>query len=133
MKAVYVPPHYVILIGDWVINFTFWTMIAFFAIATAVWPWWKSFWGWNIVTLELAIGLALLPGILAIDFGINRFMSLGAAWIQIFAVFLAGCIVLWRGALVLNDQLRGAEVTPVQLVMAFARSAARRLRSPRKR
>lgn len=128
MKDPYIPPHALLVTDEWVINFAFWTMIAFFVVTSMVWPWWKSFWGVNIVFLELVIGLALLPAVLSLDFGFSRLTSTAGAWIQIAAVFLAGCIVLWRGALIIHDQLKGAQVSPLRFLLVLLR----RLISPRK-
>jgi hypothetical protein len=124
----YVPSHFTILASEYVVNFAFWAIIAVFIVTSLIWPWWKSFWGVNIVSLELAIDLALVPSVLSLDFGFSRLTSWPGAWVQIGAVFLAACIVVWRGFLIIHDQLRGAQVAPVQLWWALLRSAGRRLR-----
>lgn len=123
----YEPPHSLVLATEWVVNFGFWTMIAFFVVTTCVWPWWKSFWGVNIVSLELSIGLALLPSTLSLDFDFSRLTSAAGAWLQVGAVFLASCVVIWRGVLIIHDQLKGAQVTPLRLWRAALGSLARRL------
>jgi hypothetical protein len=100
------PPQYLLDIAEWSVNCAFWSSITFTVLITPVWPWWKSFWGVNIISLEIAISLALLGSVLETDFGlsINPVLLL---WITASAVWLVAGIITWRGFLVLSAQLQG--------------------------
>ena len=62
-------------------------------------------WGRNIVSLEMALALALLPGVLHREVGlpVNTFLY---GWIVVAAIFAAGIIVVWRGFIVFKTQWR---------------------------
>lgn len=100
-------PQYVITAAQWGMNFAFWSAITFAAFAGVVWPWWKSSWGINIISLEIAIALALFEPVLQVDFGVNITSSVVFAWVGVFALWLVGVISVWRGALVISAQVKG--------------------------
>lgn len=100
-------PEYLIELVKWGINVAFWPAIAFTPVISFFWPWWKSFWGINIVTLELAIALALIVSIVHTDFGVAVVSNLALAWTEVIALWLVGIIIIWRGALVIITQVRG--------------------------
>jgi hypothetical protein len=87
-------------------NAAFWSSAAFLLVISIVWPFWKSFWGINIVMLELAIALALLPGILMHDFGLHVLSNSAVGWIEVVALWLVGIIVIWRGGLIITEQVK---------------------------
>jgi hypothetical protein len=67
------------------------------------WPWYKSEWGWNIVSLEEAITLALLP------VWIRRFIHLDVSpliwgWIDAVSIWMIPVIVLWRVYIIWKTQ-----------------------------
>lgn len=62
----------------------------------------------NIVLLEAAISLALITTVLSRDFGI-RVSTTSGIWVEIVALWLVGIIVIWRGAMIIIEQLRGAQ------------------------
>lgn len=126
MHEDYVPSHLLTLATEMSVTFSFWTMIGVGLVTTMVWPWWRSFWGVNLISLDGSISLALFPAMLSIDFGINRFDNAWGAWIEIVSITLAGLIVLWRGLLVMITQMRGSEITPVQLWLSLLKTALRR-------
>src|SRR5215472_16862785 len=93
-------------LADWGGSVAFWAPVALIMITSVIWPWWKSFWGLNIVLLEVAISLALLPSILFIDFNVHLNTTFGA-WLVVLSLWSVGAIIVWRGALVIIEQLRG--------------------------
>lgn len=97
---------YIIALANWGVNISFWSAAVFILCVGIIWPFWKSFWGMNIVLLELAIALALLPAILARDFGLHVFSSAVALWIQVVALWLVGIIIIWRGGLIITEQIK---------------------------
>jgi hypothetical protein len=67
------------------------------------WPWYRSDWGWNIVLLEEAITLALLP------IWAHRFMKFDAPplvwlWIDAVSIWLIPVIVIWRVYIIWRTQ-----------------------------
>lgn len=91
--------------GMWLANVTFFTSLAF-PLATAVfWPWWASWWGRNIVSLELGIAVTLLPAVLFRDFGVD---SLVLRWVQAAALATVPLIVVWRAVMIWQTQRAGA-------------------------
>jgi hypothetical protein len=104
-----VTPHYIIELGKWGVNIAFWPAFAFSFLISFIWPWWKSSWGINIVSLEFAIVLALISPVIATDFGAHFTSNITFAWIEIIALFLVGVIVTWRGALVISVQMKGTQ------------------------
>lgn len=103
-------PDYLITLFKWALNASFWMAVGFIATTWTVWPWWKSSWGINIISLEGAISLALLPGILGYDFGV-RFSQTAAGWVDVLSLGLVAFIIGWRGYLVVAAQLRGIRRT----------------------
>jgi hypothetical protein len=93
---------------NWGLNAAFWSSIGFLLTISIVWPWWKSFWGFNIMMLELAIALALFPPILARDFNVRIANSAAANWNEIVALWLVAIIVIWRGVMIATEQITAA-------------------------
>jgi hypothetical protein len=110
-------------------NVAFWASVSFFFLTSLVWPWWRSFWGVNIIALEGALGLALLPFIMSYDFGVHIVSSLVFAWVEGVSLWLIGVIIVWRGFLVVSQQLRGAGVNLPGAAQSAARLAVLRKRS----
>jgi hypothetical protein len=93
---------------------THWEVVAGFAISALFplfirrwWPWEKSEWGWNTVTLELSIAFCLLPGFLYYVLNIDDdFLR----WTQAVALGLVIGNVIWRTVLIRNTQSEEAEI-----------------------
>ena len=99
--------HLIRDLDEYVIWFSFLISVLFPAATSAVWPWWKHAWGVNIIVLEGAIALALLPPWLRIVFGLRSFTYL-FAWVQLASVTLVGLIIVWRLVLIWRTQRDGA-------------------------
>lgn len=98
---------FLLFLAKLAINVAFWPALLFLLLIGLVWPWWKSFWGINIVSLELAIVLALLSSIIEVDFHYSVEQNVLMGWVSVAALFLVGGIIIWRGFLVISAQLRG--------------------------
>lgn len=94
-------------LSEYAIWFAFLASALFPALTSLFWPWWKTTWGWNIITLELGIALALLPSWLRLAFGLRPTASYAFAWLVIVSVFAVGFVVTWRGILIWRTQRRG--------------------------
>jgi hypothetical protein len=120
-------PQYLLDLAEWGMNVAFWASIVFITFIGWLWPWWRSFWGINIVTLEIAIALALLGSILETDFGLGKSQLMLLEWISITALWMVGGIILWRGFLVISAQVHGTfGVTLGGVMRRAARSLLRK-------
>lgn len=99
--------HLIRDLDEYVIWFSFLVAVLFPLLTSAVWPWWKHAWGINIIVLEGAIALALLPPWLRLVFGLKSFTYL-FAWVQLASVALVGIIIVWRLVLIWHTQRDGA-------------------------
>lgn len=91
-------------VSEFAVWFTFMTSLLFTPVTSLFWPWWKSTWGWNIVSLEFCIALALLAPWLRFAFGIRTSSNALAAWLEVAAVLLCGMIVAWRAVMIYLTQ-----------------------------
>jgi hypothetical protein len=89
----------------WEVSVTFWVSFAFPFIAALIWPWWKSWWGRNIVALEICIAVTLLPSIAFQYFNLKADVNT-LQWIQVVALATVPVVVLWRVAMIWYDQRR---------------------------
>jgi hypothetical protein len=91
----------------------FWAAISFPLITAFYWPWWRSLWGLTIVALDLAIALALLGSVLAIEFGFGLTQSGALAYAVLWVTAVSLCaiplIITWRAVLTFTTQRRGEE------------------------
>lgn len=120
-------PAYVFEYGA---NFAFWASVSVLAGTSLIWPWWKSFWGINIVSLESALALALLPFVMSYDFGVRIGNSPPFAWTEAASLWLMGAVIVWRGFLVIQQQLRSEMGMSVRDALGAARLPRRRRRGP---
>lgn len=95
-------------VGKWAIVATFY-VTALFPVVTAVfWRWWESWWGRNIVALELAMAVTLLGAWLRYTFGLSAASSLTMRWVDTLALCTVPVIVSWRGAMIIGQQRSAA-------------------------
>lgn len=90
-------------LGNIAAGFLFWVSLLFPLATSIVWPWWQSWWGRNIASLEFALAIALFPSVAYREFGVYAH-TLEFSWMVIGALFAAGVIVAWRGILVFKTQ-----------------------------
>jgi hypothetical protein len=97
---------------NWFVNLAFWVCLAFPLVVALYWPWWKDWWGWSIVVLELLIPVALLGGILRIDFGLRSLNPFLFGWIELTAIGLIPLVVIHRTWLIWYRQRIAARDYP---------------------
>lgn len=95
--------HLVMDLADFASALLFWACAIFPFVMAVIWPWWKSWWGRNIVSLEMAIASALLPSVLYREFGINT-NTIFFGWVIVASLFAAAAVVVWRGVLIFQAQ-----------------------------
>jgi hypothetical protein len=91
-------------VGQWLLNLTFAVSVLFPVLASLFWPWWDSWWGVNIITLEACIAATLLPSVLYADFGVDNYVL---RWVQVTSLGLVAAVIVWRGVLIWRTQRRG--------------------------
>ena len=72
------------------------TIVLFVAVYHRLAPWWRNPIGRTIVVKDLALLLALIPGVLSLFFDFNRVTSRIAAWFDLVCIMSIGVIMLWR-------------------------------------
>lgn len=86
---------------DWMVNIGFFVTLAFVPINSLWWPWWKEWWGRNIVLLDLFIAGTLFPDVLYLDWHITAWIL---QWSQAVALTATVLVIPWRTALIWNAQ-----------------------------
>ena len=91
--------------SPYVTGAAFFAGLLFVATYTALARWWKSPLGITIVLLDLMISLALLPGMLALVFGVG--VAGSEFWTLLTLAALAGVpvIIMWRLGILVKAQL----------------------------
>lgn len=91
-------------LASWLANAVFWISAVFPLATAAFWPWWQSWWGRNIVGLEICIAAALLPSVLYRDFGTN---DIALRWAQDVSLALVAVVIIWRAVMIWAGQRKG--------------------------
>ncbi len=97
--------HVLTVIDHVLINAAFITSLLFVPVTSVYWPWWQSWWGRNIVILELCIAGTLFSSWLFLDFGIS---SDALQWVAAFFLTIIVGIVIWRAVMIWFEQRMGA-------------------------
>lgn len=97
--------HLAIDLINWGIDVAFLVPFLFPAYIRLIWAWEKDEWGWNIVLLDLAVSLAILPSFLHRVFGLNVGMVY-YLWVVAASLWLIPSIVVWRSAMIWRKQRR---------------------------
>jgi hypothetical protein len=105
-------PAALVNVIEWGANVAFWASCLFLFGTSFFWPWWKSSWGANIIALEFALVLAIMPFVLSYDFGIHIQASLAYGYTEAVSLWMIAVIVIWRGILIFAQQQRGAAGQP---------------------
>jgi hypothetical protein len=98
--------------GVWVVGVAFWVSVAFAPVITFFWRWWKDSWGWNIISLEVVIALALLRTILVTEFGLVR-SGIETLWLTDISVSLIPVIIIWRAVIIIREQYKAVRRSEV--------------------
>jgi len=91
-------------IGVVVSNLAFWTCLSFPLVTWFYWNWRDSWWGRNIVIMDLLVALALLGGVLRADLGLTADPVL-FGWVTLVSVGLVPVVVVQRTLLIWRAQL----------------------------
>lgn len=104
------PDHALVVYDHVLINAAFIVSLLFTPVVSLFWPWWKEWWGQNIVALELCIAGTLLSSWLYIDFGVNSDVL---QWLTAGFLTLIVLVIVWRTALIWYTQrYRATESEP---------------------
>ena len=91
---------------EWVVNATLVTSVLFPLGTLTFWPWWQTSWGWNLIALDLALGVAVFPEVLEFDFGLRDVALF--TWVQVTALSLVILTMAWRTVMIYRAQKNGA-------------------------
>lgn len=89
------------------IGVAFWVCLFWPLIVRLFWPWNRDVWGWNMVLKTEMIALALLPGILRLEFGVDP--GIGLLYVEVIAISLIPVILGWRTYIIYRAQHDGAK------------------------
>lgn len=100
------PDHVLAAYDSVLVNVAFFASVLFTPVVSAFWPWWREWWGQNIVLLELCISGTLFGSFLYTDFGVD---SDALMWVT--SVFLTAIpvIIVWRAAMIWHAQRAGQQ------------------------
>lgn len=98
--------HFLAVWAAAAVGVAFWTCLLWPAIVRVFWPWNRDAWGWNMVLKCEMIALALLPGILRLEFGISP--GIGLLYVEVVAITLIPVILGWRTWIIWKAQRGGA-------------------------
>ena len=88
---------------NWGVDFAFLIPFLFPAYIRLIWAWEKDEWGWNIVLLDLAVSLAILPSFGHRVFGVNV-SRIFFIWLVACSIWLIPIIVVWRSIMIWKKQ-----------------------------
>jgi hypothetical protein len=91
------------ILGEWGLNLSFIVPFLFPFVVRTYWDWTKSSWGWNIISLELAISLAVLRSFIIVDFHVTR-GSEWFDWLTVASLWAIPVIVVWRAYIIWHRQ-----------------------------
>lgn len=89
---------------EYTVNLAFWAALAFPFLIGLIWPWWRDWWGQNMIALDLCVAGATVGSVLRYDFGIR---STSLAWVSIVFLAMVFVIIVWRGVMIFITQRRG--------------------------
>lgn len=78
-----------------------------FPLVGIFYPWWRNSLGWNLISFDAAIAVALLPAFLHKVFGLMP-VGIEFLYIEAFALTAVPLIVLWRTVILWRAQVKGA-------------------------
>lgn len=115
--------HALLTVTDWLVSITFWVSFAFPIVTRLFWNWWASWWGRNIVALEVCIAITLLPSVALRYLGLEPEVET-LLWIQTFALATVPLVVIWRVAMIWHDQRHYRPEDPQERVSRLKRELA---------
>jgi hypothetical protein len=91
-------------IVDWEVNAGFLISLLFPIVTRLYWPWNESWWGINIIALEMAIAGTLFPSFVFLDFGVD---DLALRWFQVVSLGAVIATLIWRAVMIWLTQWNG--------------------------
>lgn len=105
--------HMAVNLINWGANVAFLVPFLFPFYIRLIWAWHKDEWGWNIVTLDMAVSIALLPSFVHRVIGVNVNTAL-FAWIVAGSIWAIPIIVIWRSVMIWRKQRHANLVQPAE-------------------
>jgi hypothetical protein len=94
-------------LSEWVIQCAWFSSLTFIVLYSSLAPWWKYRVGRAIISLDFALGIALTPTVIGLDFGASVVANPIWSWITIAAFGLIPVITMWRCFTIWRLQRRG--------------------------
>lgn len=86
---------------EWSVNLAFWSAVLFPAVIGLIWPWWRDWWGQNMIALDLCIAGTTLGLVLRYDWSVR---SVSLAWVDVVSLSLSFAVIAWRAAMIFRAQ-----------------------------
>jgi hypothetical protein len=90
---------------NWGVDVAFLVPFLFPAYIRLIWAWEKDEWGWNIILLDLAVSLAILPTFVHRVAGV-RFSTPVFLWLEAASLWFIPMIIVWRSVMIWRKQRR---------------------------
>lgn len=90
---------------EWAVNLAFWGAVLFPAAVGLIWPWWRDWWGQNMVALDLCVAGTTLGLVLRYDWGVK---SVSLAWVDVVSLSLSFVVIAWRAVMIFRAQRSSA-------------------------
>lgn len=95
------------LLMDWngiVLNVICWTSFIIPAVLATFWPWHESDWGKILISLDVCVGLAVLPSTIKHDWGFPPYLFYEFAWLSTLSLTAIPIIGIWRAVMIWRKQ-----------------------------
>jgi hypothetical protein len=86
---------------QWAVNLSFWSSLVFLVFTTAIWPWWKDWWGQSMMAFDLCISGAVFPSLLSVDWSVH---GTGRLWVTVVFLLLVPVVIGWRTVMIFRAQ-----------------------------
>ena len=98
------------LAGRIAVEGIFWSALAFVAVVSVFWPWWKSALGWSIIAKSIALAFAVFPAMLDYWLGTTTSRDKWLQWMAIGALWTIPPILVWRAVVIWHAQRKARDV-----------------------
>jgi hypothetical protein len=89
----------------------FWSVLAFVAVVSTFWPWWRSQLGWTVTAKSLALAITVLPAMLTWWFGPAVFHDFPwLQWMSVIGLWLIPPILAWRALVIWQAQRKARDI-----------------------
>lgn len=87
----------------------FYTCLAFIAITSFYWPWWRTSLGWSLMLKTIALPLTIAPYMVSVFLGPRATQELWLQWVSAAAVLSVPPILVFRAAVIWWYQRHGRD------------------------